>query len=68
MLGEEIEVQNQDLAEALLLLKEEQRTIILVLFYLGLSDRKIGDQIALSTKTVNRRRRKAAVQNCADML
>ena len=57
--GQEIEVKNSFLADALTVLTEEQQTIILAHYYLQLSDREIGERMKLSLKTVNRRRHSA---------
>jgi len=57
--GQEIEVKNSLLADALTVLTEEQQTIILAHYYLQLSDREIGERLKLSVKTVNRRRHSA---------
>ena len=57
--GQDIEVKNADLAEALTVLTNEQQSIILSHYYLQMSDRRIGERLNLSAKTVNRRRHKA---------
>ena len=57
--GQEIEVKNSFLADALTELTGEQQTIILAHYFLEMSDREIGERLKLSVKTVNRRRHSA---------
>ena len=56
---QDIEVKNSFLADALTVLTDEQRAIILAHYFLQLSDREIGERLNLSVKTVNRRRHNA---------
>ena len=65
--GQEIEVKNSFLADALTELTGEQQTIILAHYYLQLSDREIGERMKLSVKTVNRRRH-SALQRLSQIL
>ena len=52
-------VQNEALAQALLLLTEEERNILLMHWFLHMADREIALQLKLARRTVNDRRRKS---------
>lgn len=51
--GQKIVVANKRLADALLKLSEQRRTVLLMSFFLGYSERKIGSEYGKSRSTVN---------------
>ena len=52
-------VHNEALAQALLLLTEEERSILLMHWFLHMADREIALQLKIARRTVNDRRRKS---------
>ena len=54
-----IVVHNEALAQALLLLTEEERSILLMHWFLHMADREIALQLKIARRTVNDRRRKS---------
>lgn len=54
--GEVFFVENEQLADALLALPEQQREILFLYFYFGYSDKEIGTLIGRSRSATNRRR------------
>lgn len=57
--GDVVVIQNEELAQALLLLTEEERNILLMYWFLHMADREIALQLKLARRTVNDRRRKS---------
>ena len=51
--GQKIVVANKRLADALLKLSEQRRTVLLMSFFLGYNERKIGSEYGKSRSTVN---------------
>ena len=51
--GQKIVVANKRLADALLKLSEQRRTVLLMSFFLGYNERKIGNEYGKSRSTVN---------------
>ena len=52
-------IQNEALAQALMMLTEEERNILLMHWFLHMADREIALQLKLARRTVNDRRRKS---------
>ena len=59
VLGLPVVVAGDLLAEAIAYLPEDKRNVILLSYFLGLSDRKISEQIGISRQAVTRRRNNA---------
>ena len=59
VLGFPIVVAGDLLAEAIAYLPEDKRNVILLSYFLGLSDRKISEQVGVSRQAVTRRRNNA---------
>lgn len=57
--GDAIPVENDRLADALDALPQESRDILLMYWFLDLSDREIADRLHMARRTVNTHRRKA---------
>ena len=51
--GQKVVVANKRLADALLKLSEQRRTVLLMSFFLGYSERKIGSEYGRSRSTAN---------------
>ena len=58
VLGFPVVVAGDLLAEAIAYLPEDKRNVILLSYFLGLSDRKISERIGISRQAVTRRRNK----------
>ena len=58
VLGLPVVVVGDLLAEAIAQLPEDKRNVILLSYFLGLSDRKISERIGVSRQAVTRRRNK----------
>ena len=58
VLGLPVVVAGDLLAEAIAYLPEDKRNVILLSYFLGLSDRKISERIGISRQAVTRRRNK----------
>ena len=58
VLGLPVVVTGDLLAEAIAYLPEDKRNVILLSYFLGLSDRKISERIGISRQAVTRRRNK----------
>lgn len=59
VLGHDVSVTDEQLAEALQTLSEDRRDIILLAFFLGMNDREIAEQLNFVRRTVADRRAKA---------
>jgi len=59
VLGHDVSVTDEQLAEALHSLSADRREIILLAFFLGMNDREIAEQLNLVRRTVADRRAKA---------
>ena len=59
VLGLPVVVAGDLLAEAIAYLPEDKRNVILLSYFLGLSDRKISEQVGISRQAVTRRRNNA---------
>lgn len=56
VLGNEIKITDENIAAALNALPEEKRNIILLSYFLNLTDREIGKLLSLMRRTVTKRR------------
>ena len=53
MKGQEVVIESERLAHALASLSEQRRTVLLMYFFLGYNERKIGIEYGRSRSTVN---------------
>ncbi|WP_066685065.1 RNA polymerase sigma factor [Christensenella intestinihominis] len=58
VLGDEIIVRDNEIAEALANLPDSNREIVLLSYFLGLTDREIGERLNMIRRTVSRHRSK----------
>lgn len=57
LIGLEIMINDEDIADALMKLSEDKREIILLYYFLNMNDREIGDQLHAIQQTINYRRK-----------